>query len=88
MPSTAQMSDAACSFLHRIAARPKILPYTDMIKWEIENLNIEDRVFKNSRGEVMGSFKAEDLATMYHLHLQNRGMTMYMCKGLKLSTQI
>ena len=30
--SEASITDLACSFLHRIAARPKILPYTDMIK--------------------------------------------------------
>lgn len=30
--SEASITDLACSFLHRIAARPKILPYTDMVK--------------------------------------------------------
>ena len=28
----ASITDLACSFLHRIVARPKILPYTDMVK--------------------------------------------------------
>ena len=31
------LEDLACSFLHRIATRPKILPYTDMIKWILDD---------------------------------------------------
>lgn len=50
-----------------MAAIPNILPYTYMVKWEIYHLNIEYRIFNNSRGEIMGSFKVEDLAAMYHL---------------------
>ena len=30
--SKASITELDCSFLHRIAARPKILPYTDMVK--------------------------------------------------------
>jgi hypothetical protein len=66
-PSGLQFKDASCSFLHRIGARAKILPYTDMIRWVVENLIIEDRQFKNSRMELMGSFRAEDLKKMYHI---------------------
>lgn len=55
-----------CSFLYRIAARPKDLPYTNMVKWLIDNLNIIDRMFKNSKQENMGSFTLEDLRIMYH----------------------
>lgn len=38
-----------------------------MIRWVVENLTIEDMQFKNSRMELMGSFKAEDLEQMYHI---------------------
>jgi len=31
-PSRLQCRDASCSFLHRIGARAKILPYMDMIR--------------------------------------------------------
>ena len=48
--------EATCSFLHKIAARPKILPYTDMVKWIKDNVDISDRTFWNSRQEIMGSF--------------------------------
>ena len=30
--SDASMFETACSFLHRIVAPPKIIPYTDMVK--------------------------------------------------------
>ena len=33
----------------------------------IENLIIEDKKFKNSRMELIGSFRAEDLKKMYHI---------------------
>lgn len=59
-PSGVQFKDVAYSFPHRIGARAKILPYIDIIRWVVENLTIEDRQFKNSRMEHMGSFKAED----------------------------
>lgn len=39
-----------------------------MIRWVVENLSIEDRQFKNSKMELMESFKVEDLKQMYHLH--------------------
>lgn len=66
-PSGTQCRDASCSFLHRIGARDKILPYTDMNRWAVENLTIEDRQFNNSRMELVGSFRAEDLKAMYHI---------------------
>jgi len=62
-----QCKDTSCSFLHRIRARAKILPYTDMVRWVIENLIIEDRKFNNSIMELIGSFRAEDLKKMYYI---------------------
>ena len=65
--SDATKFDVARSFIHNVAARPKILPCTDMVKWVIDHLNIADRKFKDSKGEDLGSFEAEDLKAMYHL---------------------
>ena len=45
-PSEASLEDLACSFLHRIAARLKILPYTDMIKWILDDAELTNRQFK------------------------------------------
>lgn len=33
----------------------------------MENIRIKDRQFKNSKMELMGSFRVEDLKQMYHL---------------------
>ena len=38
----ASIADLACSFLHRIEARPRILPYADMVKWVLDNADITD----------------------------------------------
>lgn len=66
-PSGLQFKDVSYYFLQKIGAREKFLPYTDMIRWVVENLTIEDRQFRNSRMELMGSFKEEDLKKMYHM---------------------
>lgn len=41
--SEASLKELACSFLHRIAKRPKILPYTNMIKWILDNTEMKNR---------------------------------------------
>jgi len=61
------LKDLADSFLHRIAAREQILPYTDVVRWAIEEIPILDRTLSTRDGRVFGSFKAEDLRQMYHL---------------------
>lgn len=38
-----------------------------MVRWVVENLRIEDKQFKNSKMELMGSLEVEDLKQMYHL---------------------
>ena len=44
--SEASITDLACSSLHRIAARHKILPYTGIVKWILDNADITYREFK------------------------------------------
>ena len=41
--SEASFTELACSFLHRIAARPRILSYIDMVKWVLDSIDIMDR---------------------------------------------
>lgn len=65
--SEASLTNLACLFLHRIAVRPKILPYMDMVKWIIDHADISDREFKTQNQEVMGSFTPINLRPMYHL---------------------
>jgi len=59
--------EVACSILHKVVARPKLLPYTDMVKWIVENVTIEDKEFVTSRQVVIDSFKLKDIRRMYHL---------------------
>ena len=65
--SNASIFEMACSFLHRIATRPKIIPYTYMVKWVIDEVDISDREFKTRSQEVMGYFSPDNLRLMYHL---------------------
>ncbi len=65
--SDANLKDLANSFLHRIAAREQILPYTDVVRWAIQEILITDRTFSTKDGRIFGSFQAEDLRQMYHL---------------------
>lgn len=65
--SNSSYPKVACFVLHNIATMPKLLPYTDMVKWVIENVNIEDREFVTSRKMVIDTFKPEDIKRMYHL---------------------
>ena len=38
-------TDTTNYFLDRIASRPKMIPYTDLVKWVLENVDIRDRKF-------------------------------------------
>ena len=64
--SEASLTELACSFLHRIAARPRILPYTDMVKWVLDSTDITDRKFRPQGQELIGSFTPEYLRLMYY----------------------
>ena len=70
--SEANLKDLANSFMHRIAAREKILPYTDVVRWEIQEIPITNRVFSTTDGRVFGSFRAADLRQMYHLSTEEK----------------
>ena len=64
--SDATLKELADSFLHRIAAREQVLPYTDVVRWAIEEIPIVDRTFHTTDGRIFGSFKPEHLREMYH----------------------
>lgn len=65
--SEATLKDMADSFLHRIAAREQVLPYTDVVRWAIEEITLTDRTFHTKDGRIFSSFKPDDLRRMYHL---------------------
>jgi hypothetical protein len=57
----------AQSELHKIAMRPRLLPYNDMIGWALENVDIPTRTIFNSQKVAVGSFRPEHLQVMYKL---------------------
>lgn len=65
--SNASMFETTCSFLHHLDVRPKIIPYTYMVKWVTDEVDILDRELRTISQEVMGSFMPKNLGLMYHL---------------------
>jgi hypothetical protein len=59
----------AQSELHKIAMRPRLFPYNDMIGWALENVDIPTRTIFNSQKVAVGSFRPEHLQVMYKLSL-------------------
>ena len=57
----------AQSELHKIAMRPRLLPYNDMIGWALENIDFPTKTIFNSKKAVVGSFQLENLHVMYQL---------------------
>jgi hypothetical protein len=51
----------AQSKLHKIAMRPRLFPYNDMIGWVLENVDIPTRTIFNSQKVTAGSFRLEHL---------------------------
>ena len=54
--SDATLKDLADSYLHRIVAREQILPYTDVVRWEIEEIQLQIGHFAPWTGECSAHF--------------------------------
>jgi len=65
--SEASLKYLADSYLHRIATREKILPYTDVVRWVVEEIPVSNRMFCTVDGRIFGSFQPNELRKMYHL---------------------
>jgi hypothetical protein len=57
----------AQSELHKIATRPRLLSYNDMIGWALEHVDIPTRTISNPHKIAVGSFQPEHLQVMYKL---------------------
>ena len=55
------------SGLHAIATRPSILPYTDPVKWIVDNENPKDRSFNGNTGSQLATFHPEVFIKAYGL---------------------
>jgi hypothetical protein len=61
------LRNIASTGLHKVAARPKLVSYTDMIVWALDKVDVPTRSIMNEQGEVTGSFRPEHLQVMYKL---------------------
>jgi hypothetical protein len=59
--------DVKGSKLHKIATRPTIVPYYDMVWWIISHIDISTCTIFNSSHQVVSSFKPDDVSNMYKL---------------------
>jgi hypothetical protein len=55
------------SGMHRVAARPRFLPYYDMIRWALDHVDIPTRTIMNGQRVTVGTFRPEHIQTMYKL---------------------
>jgi hypothetical protein len=55
------------SGMHRVAARPRLLPYYDMVRWALDHVNIPTRTIMNEHRVTIETFRLEHLQTMYKL---------------------
>jgi hypothetical protein len=55
------------SGMHRVAARPRLLPYYDMVRWALDHVDIPTRTIMNEQKVTIGTFRPEHLQTMYKL---------------------
>jgi hypothetical protein len=53
--------------MHKIAARPQLLPYCDMIRWALDHVDIPTRMIISEQKVTIGTFRPEHLRAMYKL---------------------
>jgi hypothetical protein len=61
--------DIKKSSLHKVASRPTILPYYDMVRWVISHTNFTTCRVVNSSCQIVGSFRRDDITHMYKLDM-------------------
>jgi hypothetical protein len=55
------------SGMHKVAARPRLLPYYDMVRWALDHVDIPTRTIINEQKVTIGTFRPEQLQAMYKL---------------------
>jgi hypothetical protein len=53
--------------MHKIVARPWLLPYYDMIRWVLDHVDILTRTIIREQKVTIGTFRPEHLQAMYQL---------------------
>jgi hypothetical protein len=53
--------------MHKVVARPRLLPYYDMVWWALDHVDIPTRTIVNEQRVTIGTFRLEQLQAMYKL---------------------
>jgi hypothetical protein len=53
--------------MHKIAARPRLLPYYDMIRWALDHVDIPTITIISEQKVTIGTFRPKHLQAMYQL---------------------
>jgi hypothetical protein len=53
----AKLGHISQSKLHKIAARPRLMSYNDMIRWSLENINVQTRRIISHQNIAVGYFR-------------------------------
>jgi hypothetical protein len=61
------LRDIAESELHKIATRPRLMPYNDMVSWALDKVDILTRSILNDQGAIIHSFRPKHIQVMYKL---------------------
>jgi hypothetical protein len=64
---SAKLRLVAQSELHKIAGQPRIIPYNDMINWDLEHIDFQTRSVGSHQQTTVGSFRSENLQVMYKI---------------------
>jgi hypothetical protein len=51
--------------MHKVEARPRLLPYYDMIRWALDHVDIPTRTIISEQKVTIGTFRPEHLHAMY-----------------------
>jgi hypothetical protein len=62
-----KLRDIAESELHKVATRPRLMSYNDMISWALERTYVQMRRILDNPGVIVGSFRSEHIQVMYKL---------------------
>jgi hypothetical protein len=59
------LRDIASTGLHKVAARPRLFSYTDMVIWALDKTDVPTRSILNNEGKVIGSFRPEHIQSSH-----------------------
>lgn len=80
LEATAQ--DMMNSFLHITGVMPRIIPYTNMVRWVIETTDIMDRKFHNWKFTMIGFFSSQGLLGNISRSRPSMRVMQKLCGGL------